>query len=152
MKEVNEIVKQICRQGRFLEEKNAYQHGNTTVFEHSINVANKSLQIARSLHLHVDESSLIRGALLHDYFLYDWHIPHQGHDLHGFTHPYQALKNAKEDFELDEIEENIIVRHMFPLTLIPPKHTESWIVCLADKYVAAIETVHGIAWRKQVKA
>lgn len=144
MKEIEQVIKEISEQGRFLEEKDAFQHGDTTVYEHSIHVAYKSLEIARAWHLKVDEASLIRGALLHDYFLYDWHNADEGHDLHGFTHPYRALQNAREDFDINKIEENIIVRHMFPLTPIPPKYKEAWIVCLADKYVASKETYNGI--------
>lgn len=151
MKEIEKAIKEISEQGRFLKEKEAFQHGDTTVFEHSVHVAYTSLEIARALHLDIDETSLIRGALLHDYFLYDWHTPHDGHEMHGFTHPYRALKNAKEDFDLNKIEENIIVRHMFPLTPIPPKYMEAWIVCLADKYAASKETYNGILLKmKQV--
>lgn len=37
-----------------------------------------------SFHAHVNYGSLIRGALLHDYFLYDRHDKSNGHRRHGF--------------------------------------------------------------------
>ena len=51
----------------------------------------------------------------------------------------KALQNAREDLELTPKEENIILRHMFPLTPIPPYYLESWIVCIADKFCAINE-------------
>lgn len=56
---------------------------------------------------------LIRGALLHDYFLYDWHNQLTPHHLHGFFHPGVALRNASMDVELTPIEHDIIKKHMF---------------------------------------
>lgn len=82
----------------------------------------------------------VRGALLHDYFLYDWHQPHKEYGLHGFTHPSTALRNAVQDFDLNAVERNIIARHMFPLVPIPPRYRESVIVCLADKFCSLNET------------
>ena len=32
--------------------------------------------------------------------------------------------------------ENAIKRHMFPLTVIPPRYIEGWIITMADKYVS----------------
>lgn len=119
-------------------EKNFVQHANVSCYEHSVNVAEKSLFLARVFNKKVDEKSLVRGALLHDYFLYDWHM--SGHRLHGFFHAKRALRNAERDFELSEIEKDIIKRHMFPLNLCPPKFRESRIVCLADK-ICAIEEI-----------
>ena len=120
------------------------QHGETTVFEHCVAVAKYSLLIAYSLEklfrIEIDKDSLVRGALLHDYFLYDWHEKGQGRRLHGFTHPGIALKNADRDFDLNEIEKDIIVKHMFPLTPFLPSHRESFIVSLADKWCALAET------------
>lgn len=109
------------------------QHGDVNVYQHCINVALMSCQIAWRFNLNVNYSSLIRGSLLHDYFLYDWHEPRQEHRLHGFTHPRTALKNAQADLELTSIETDIILRHMFPLIPVPPNCLESWIVCVADK-------------------
>ena len=96
----------------------------------------------------IDRASLLRGALLHDYFLYDWHDPDPSHRLHGFRHPFFALARAEEDFELTSRERNIIVRHMFPLVPVPPTCREAWIVCLADKWCALRETVAGRLRRK----
>lgn len=122
-------------------EKQYRQHGTTSVFEHSVRVACLGVCIAALLHIKTNERSLVRGALLHDYFMYDWHIPDRGHRLHGFTHAARALENAVRDFDTDRIERNIIARHMFPLNLTPPRYIESIIVCIADKICAACETL-----------
>lgn len=111
-------------------------HGDISVYRHSLEVAMLSIHIAESLNIRVDERSLVRGALLHDYYLYDWHIPAPEHRLHGFVHPGIAYRNAKEVFILNEREADIIRKHMFPMTLIPPVYREGWIVCIADKITA----------------
>ena len=125
--------------------KNFTQHGTTTVFEHCVSVAKFSLLMAhyleKRLKIKVDRDSLVRAALLHDYFLYDWHdktIP--GHNIHGFTHPRTAVLNADRDFGLNAVEKDIISKHMFPLTFMPPRYRESVLVTLADKWCALCET------------
>lgn len=124
--------------------KQFMQHGTTSVFEHCVSVAKFSLLMAhfleKTLHIKVDRKSLVRGALLHDYFLYDWHEPVLAHKIHGFTHPGIAWRNAERDFDMNPVEKNIIRRHMFPLTPIPPAKIESIIVCIADKRCALCET------------
>lgn len=42
------------------------------------------------------------------------------------------------------MEREIIKKHMFPLTPIPPTCREACLVCLADKICAAKETTGGI--------
>ena len=107
--------------------KNFTQHGKTSVFEHCVSVAKFSLLMAhyleKTLRIKVDRDSLVRAALLHDYFLYDWHD-----------------KNADRDFVLNNIEKDIISKHMFPLTIVPPRYRESVLVTLADKWCALCET------------
>mgnify|MGYP002699785710 FL=1 len=101
-----------------------------------------SIKIARMLRIRYDLRALIRGALLHDYFLYDWHINDDpNRKLHGFFHPSVALENALKDYELSKKEQDIIKHHMFPLTIIPPMCREAWLVCLADKICAGKETL-----------
>ena len=117
------------------------QHGDTTVLLHCIAVAYFSLWLIRTLHLRCNEKSLVRGALLHDYFLYDWHDPDPSPRLHGFHHPARALENAKMDMELSSLEQDIIVHHMFPLTPFPPRSREAMVVCLVDKGCGIYETL-----------
>lgn len=135
------ILREICETSRFPLSDEYIQHGTTTTLEHSIAVAWVSLRIAHRLHLRVNEESLIRGALLHDYFLYDWHEKNAGHRMHGFHHPATALRNARHDFRLNPMECDIIVKHMFPLTFKAPSYRESRIVCIADKICSTVETL-----------
>ncbi|MBO4900267.1 MAG: HD domain-containing protein [Lachnospiraceae bacterium] len=125
--------------------KHYIQHGDTSVYDHCLSVADMSLKIANTLNLNYDTVTLVRGSLLHDYFLYDWHEKDASHRLHGYHHSEKALSNAKRDFELNEVEEDMIRSHMFPLNISKvPRHKESVILCLADKLVSAAEVLHGI--------
>ena len=135
------LIADLDRTGRLALARAAIQHGSTTVFAHCVKVACFSLFLANKLHIPVNTHALLRGALLHDYFLYDWHEKNAGHRFHGFTHPATALKNAQEDFMLTPMEKDIIARHMFPLCPIPPRCREAWLVCAADKYCALLETL-----------
>ena len=142
--EVSAEAARLEREGRLGLCHEFVQHGDVSVYEHVVAVAAESCRMADALARHgiaVDRPSLVRGALLHDYFLYDWHDPDPSHRLHGFRHPFFALRNAEDDFTLDERERNIIVRHMFPLVPVPPTCREAWIVCGADKLVALRETL-----------
>lgn len=149
--EVDHVARQLAQEGRLDLTRGFIQHGDVTVYAHVTSVARASLSFAERLGrvgVSVDHASLLRGALLHDYFLYDWHDPDPSHRLHGFRHPFFALARAEEDFELTPRERNIIVRHMFPLVPVPPTCREAWIVCLADKWCALRETVAGRLRRK----
>lgn len=137
-----EEVRQVCSSSRMNKSRTFYQHGKINIYVHSLRVAYICYYWVKKYHLHVDEKALIRGALLHDYFLYDWHDKEHEHKRpHGFFHPSAALCNAKQDCILTRKEENIIQRHMFPLTLIPPGCKEAWLVCMADKVCSTRETV-----------
>ena len=73
-------------------------------------------------------------------FLYDWHQKGSHQGLHGFTHPEAALRNASQICVLTEVEQDIIVKHMWPLTLRKvPKYRESFVVSSADKICALAE-------------
>lgn len=144
IKKLEEIIKFLSDNTRFLETKNFIQHGDTTVYAHVIAVAKKSIEVAEKYNLNVDMDSMIRGALLHDYFLYDWHDGKRERCIHGFTHPMKAYRNAKSELKLNKIEKDIIIKHMFPLTPLPPRYLESWVVTYSDKYVSLVETLRGI--------
>lgn len=106
-------------------------HANISCLDHSLAVAELTFKTAKRRGF--DYISATRGALLHDFYLYDWHSSSPG--LHGFKHPNISLGNAERYFDLNRVERNAVVRHMWPLTPIPPKYPESLLVCLADKRV-----------------
>lgn len=114
------------------------QHGTTTTLTHSLAVAWYSYRLYLFLGLCGEEKQLIRGALLHDFYLYDWHWPDHGR-LHGFFHPAIAAKNAAESFAITDLEREIIRKHMWPLTILPPCRRAAAIVCLVDKLCSLAE-------------
>ena len=141
MSRVFEGLRTVFENSRMESTSKYIQHGDTSCLLHMIAVAYYSDRAAEILRLRrIHRRELIIGALLHDYFLYDWHDGKKERHIHGFTHPSAALKNAGEDFELGTIEKDIIKKHMFPLTVIPPKYIESWIVCVVDKACSLYET------------
>lgn len=138
----NNILSDIRSSSRFDESVNYIQHGKTSVREHSINVAHTAYYMSHKLNIKVKEDELIRGALLHDYFLYDWHDKSLRNSIHGYLHPGFALKEAEKDFDLTFVERDMIKHHMFPLTITPPKTKEGVLLCVADKLCAIKETIH----------
>ncbi|MCP4752803.1 MAG: HD family phosphohydrolase [Proteobacteria bacterium] len=122
-------LREILENDLFLSMNRYRHHGNISCLKHTLIVADITFRAAKKKGL--DLVSATRGALLHDFYLYDWHTDSPG--LHGFKHPYISRKNAERLFSLNPIENNAIVRHMWPLTPIPPKYPESFLVCMADK-------------------
>jgi len=115
------------------------QHGKVSCFDHCMNVSYKSYKICKKLNW--DSRSAARGGMLHDFFLYDWHTTKIETGLHGFQHPYLALENACHFFLLTDMEKDIIVKHMWPLTHKLPKYRESYVVAFVDKYCALLESL-----------
>src|SRR5574344_1549670 len=133
----------LLSQAEYQTMKNYRAHGQVSVYDHSLFVAERSYLYGKKHHLDLDYKSLVRGALLHDYYLYDWHKSHKGHRLHGFRHPAWSLHNAALRYHLNKIECNIIRSHMWPLTFFHFPHSkEAWIVSKMDHKEAWYETKH----------
>lgn len=127
----------------FEREKEFIQHGATTVWEHSVSVANACARVAHALPLHLEVKPLLRAALLHDYFLYDWHDRTTSKPHHATRHGSYARANAERDFAITEHEGDIIQSHMFPLEGIPSTR-EAWVLTLVDKGISLKETLVGL--------
>ena len=56
--------------------KEFVQHGRISTFDHVESVTRLSFWLNERFHLGADEKVLTVGAFLHDYYLYDWHVPH----------------------------------------------------------------------------
>jgi len=138
------LTREFMEHEEFLKLAGINHHGNS-ILDHTIKVS--YLAWKAGILPGLDRKSMVRGAMLHDFFLYDWKKKsperkrkfYEIFKMHGFTHPAEALKNAKLYFDLNDIEENIIKRHMFPLTPVPPLYAESWLVTLCDKWVSLSE-------------
>lgn len=132
--EFNYIVKDILKNDEFIKTKEKIHHGITR-YEHLERVAFYTFIVTKFLRLNYYEAT--RAALLHDFFL------DETKDLSPIkalcSHPKYALENAKKYFYLTQLQEDIILTHMFPVTLTPPKYMESIIVDLVDDVAGIYE-------------
>lgn len=140
MDEYYEIVKDILNNEEFIKRKTYRHHGNITVYDHCLRVSIMAYRISKKLKLGDYKEAAI-GGLLHDFYYKPWQENKEKKPFfkkHGFVHASEALENSKIYFPdyIDEKTENIILRHMFPLNIIPPKYKESWIVSISDKIVS----------------
>ena len=120
-------------------------HPGTSCFEHSVFVSYVAFRLARRWGL--DYRAAARGGLLHDLYLYDArdHSNYEGNQC--FAHPKAALKNAQcLCGPLTDVEENIIISHMWPLARHMPRYKEAVVVNLADKLCATLEVTQ--IWRR----
>lgn len=139
-KEYLEIVSFILNHPEFKKRKEYHHHENRSVYVHSLMVSYKSYKIAKKLKLDYRSSAI--GGLLHDFYYNDWQVNPKKvkkiTEMHGFVHPKEALENSKKLFPstIDNKIADIISKHMFPLTIKPPRYLESWIITMVDKYVS----------------
>ena len=139
IEEFNMIIYDLANHPTVQKMKLYRQHYDTNCFDHCYNVAFYSYLICKKLNL--DYISVSRAGMLHDLFLYDWRKKQPEHKrFHGFRHPRIALNNASKLFDLNEKEKDIILKHMWPITIIPPKYIEGYIITLTDKYCALEES------------
>ena len=123
------------------EMKKFIQHGSVTTYEHCMRVTRIAFWLNIHLRVHADEKSLVKGAFLHDFYLYDWHENDRSHRLHGYHHPERSCANAVAYFQIGELVQQMIRTHMWPLTITKlPRSREAWILCLVDKYISTEET------------
>lgn len=137
------IVRDILNNEEFCKMKNITHHGLNR-YDHSLRVSYLSYNVSKALRL--DYNKVARAALLHDFFLEDnkdFSIKGKVHTL--VNHPKYALNNACNYFYLSDMEKDIILTHMFPVSLNVPKYVESWIVDIVDDCVSIYERLHGIS-------
>lgn len=140
MDEFKEIVKDIISNKKVQEMKKYRQHCDVDCFAHCYFVSYTSYKVAKKLDL--DYTALARAGMLHDLFLYDWHAPKGGRKgFHAFTHGKCACNNAVKLFKLSEKEQDMIKKHMWPVTPIPPKSKEGLLLTIIDKYCTLNETI-----------
>lgn len=134
-----ECVCDIVAIPEYQELKNFRHHYSTNRYQHCLNVAWYTYLWCH--HSGLNARSAARGAMLHDFFLYDWRkegaqpIP----GSHTEVHPLVALANAEKYFEVDDVMRDCILHHMWPSAPGRPLTKEGLMVTAADKYCAAME-------------
>ena len=115
-------------------------HHGITRYEHSIHVAKLTyVMLKKSKNKNLKEA--VRASLLHDFYN-DSELTKYNSVEKLNAHPSMALENAKKHFNINKMQEDIIVNHMFPSTRVLPKTKEGKIVSIADKLVAIYEMAH----------
>jgi uncharacterized protein len=119
--------------------KNYRHHIVTTRFQHSLNVSYYNYLLCRLFRL--DARSAARAGLLHDLYFYDTKQYTQSRKAirHSQFHPMAALDNAMQLLPMNAREQDMIVKHMWPVTTQRPKYAETYILTFVDKYCALIE-------------
>ena len=141
--EFENILKDIITNDKVLKMKDYIQHYDTTLFDHCYNVSWIRYKMCKFFHLNYIEGT--RASMLHDLFLYDWRNSKKQLNIegyHAFVHPKIALKNASEEFNLNDREKDIILKHMWPVTVSLPKYKESYLITFIDKYSAIQESLN----------
>lgn len=136
-KEFLDLVNDIITSHEFQEMKKYQHHVKCNLYGHSLKVAYLCYLHHKKYGTKIDLREFVRGAVLHDYYLYNLHGGGKRYRLHWFKHPKIAFENAVKKYpDLTEAQRDIIKNHMFPLTLIPPKTKAGWLVCFYDKVAA----------------
>ena len=137
--EFQDIITPIIENETVQQMKNFRQHYETSCFEHCYMAAYYCYLICKKFNL--DYKSATRAAMLHDLFLYDWRERQPDRKgLHAFTHGKKACENACELFDLNKKEKDIIIKHMWPVTISFPTSLEGFILTFVDKYCALSES------------
>lgn len=133
-----DIVKDIIENEMVQEMKQYRQHFNVSCFDHCLYVSYNLYLLCKKHKL--DYASAARAGLVHDLFLYDWRKRQDGRKgLHAYTHARTAYENAKTIFNLNKKEKDIILKHMWPVTLGIPRYKETFLMTYVDKYFAYSE-------------
>jgi len=146
-KEYLEIVNDILSNEEFKTLKK-YKHHGTNRYEHVSRVSRWSYNYAKKHNL--DYKICARAGLMHDFFL----INNQEISILYrikviFIHPRMSLENSKKYFELNKKEENIILSHMFPLSIVLPNSRESWLINIVDDIASIYERLSTLFHKKR---
>ena len=125
---------------KILRMKDISMHRGSNCYEHSFKVAKKAIK--KSLNRkNINLEVVLLGAILHDYYLYDWRNDRSKLKRHGKNHPGIAIENAVNDFNISEEVKKVIKTHMWPINIKDyPNTKEAKIVSISDKAVTIGES------------
>lgn len=135
------IYQSFLNNEKILRMKEIPMHRGSNCYEHCFKVAKKAIKKAMR-RKNVDLEVILVGAILHDYYLYDWRSNRALLKKHGKNHPEVAIKNAIKDFGISEEVKKVIKTHMWPINIKAyPNTKEARIVSVSDKAVTIGESL-----------
>lgn len=148
------IVEPIITSDEYLKRKAFRHHGNKSVYDHSIKVSQSAYRLAKTLRC--DYRSAAIAGVLHDFYTTPWQEDTEKRPLfkkHGFIHARIALENSRKYYPeyLNKKIENAIVRHMFPLNIVPPRYGTGYFITLVDKCCSMDFIFCKETWKKTFK-
>ena len=147
--QLEEIYQSFLNDERILKMKEITMHRGSNCYFHSFKVA--KLAVKRALrHKKGDLEVILIGAILHDYYLYDWRVDRSKMRHHMSSHPYTAAENAERDFGIHEPIKKVIQSHMWPVNFKDfPKTKEARIISNADKAIYLKEIISSKRFKKK---
>ena len=138
---LEKLYQSFLKDEKILRMKDISMHRGSNCYIHCFKVAkravNKSLN-KKDINLEV----VLIGAILHDYYLYDWRKDRSKLKKHAKNHPQIAIENAIRDFAISDDIKRVIETHMWPINFKAfPNTKEAKIVSLADKAVTIGESL-----------
>ena len=132
----------ILESERFRKCQEIPHHKGTTVFRHSLEVAEYGLLLYEKGHdPGTDVRDVVRACLLHDIGMTDREIHESVSFVKAYTHPRRSAEIAEEEFGANRIQVDAILYHMWPICVIPPTTDVGWILLKADKHCARNDVI-----------
>ena len=147
--QLENIYQAFLNDEKILRMKEISMHRGSNCYEHCFKVAKKAIR--KSLHRkNIDLEVVLIGAILHDYYLYDWRNDRSKLKKHGKNHPDIAIENAVRDFNVSDEVKKVIKTHMWPVNFKSyPNSKEAKLVSLSDKEVTIGESLTSINYKKK---
>ncbi len=132
------IAQEIVNNIEYQKLRKYIHHYTLSRYDHCFDVAYHAYVRAIKVDKNLDLKAIIRAALLHDFFLYD--LRKENINKHLSSHPKTSLSTAQKYFELNKLEQEIILCHMWPFNTDKPKSKEAKLVNSSDKICSLYET------------
>ena len=148
-KRLEEIYQRFLNDERIKRMEEIPMHFGSNCYVHSFKVAKLAIKKALKKKEANLEDILI-GAILHDYYLYDWRKDKVRKKNHS-KHPFVAIENAERDFQINDRVKRIIACHMYPLNKeYKPTTIEEKLVASCDTSVATREFLSNKKHKRRV--
>ena len=137
------IYQSFLNNEKILKMKEIPMHRGSNCYEHAFKVVKRAIHhVEISTKKDINLEVVLIGAILHDYYLYDWRVDKSKRRKHAHDHELIAAENASRDFAISPEVKIVIETHMWPLNFKKyPKTREAKIVSINDKIVALCESL-----------